>query len=209
MKQIRSFNDFLSENKSHNPYAKYKSEVEYYHTSPRKNGVEHLLATFPDLVINRHADPSDRMYWWTKLSSDAVDLESKWAQSKIKEFMGFRENMNRPELPPLPNIIIDEVGDSENSTITRRNPNGKRPSHSNGQKTLDSIHELIQSAEEKGYGILEIEEIEPGIIELNLWQSPLIVDQNLPEIIYQGKSLDLPNIKEEAARLYQILKNQI
>ena len=209
MKQIKTFNSFLNENKSNNPYAKYKSEVEYYRTSPRKNGVEHLLATFPDLVINYHSDQSDRMYWWTKLSSDAVDLGSKWAQSKIKEFMGFEENMNKPELPPLPNITIDEVGNSENSTITRRNSNGKRPIHSNSQKTLDSIHELIQSAEEKGYGIFEIEEIEPGIIELNLWHSTLIVDQNLPEIIYQGKSLDLPNIKEEAARLYQILKSKI
>ena len=123
MKQIRSFNNFLNENKSRDPYAKYKSKVEYYHTSPRKNGVQHLLATFPDLVINYYADPSDRMYWWTNLSSDAVDLTSNWAQSKIKEFMDFEGNMNRPELPPLPNILVDEVGSGENWTITRRDPN--------------------------------------------------------------------------------------
>jgi hypothetical protein len=125
MKQIKTFDSFLNEDKSkaNDPYAKYKSEVEYYHTSPRKNGIQHLLATFPDLVISKHSDQSDRMYWWIRLSSDAVDLTSNWAQSKIKEFMDFEDNnMNRPELPPLPEIEIDQTEDrgGESWTITRR-----------------------------------------------------------------------------------------
>jgi hypothetical protein len=124
MKQIKTFNSFLNEDKSkaNDPYSKYKSEKEYYRVSPRKNGVEHLLATFPDLVIRRHSDPSDRMYWWTRLSSDAVNLDSNWAQSKIKEFMDFEENINKPELPPLPEIEIDQTEDrgGESWTITRR-----------------------------------------------------------------------------------------
>jgi len=68
------------------------------------------------------------------------------------------------------------------------------------RKSLDSIYFALSK-----FPLENFRQLKPGVILAHVMDRGILVDINTPEISYQGKELDLHNLKDEAKSLYDKL----
>ena len=68
------------------------------------------------------------------------------------------------------------------------------------RKALESIYFALSK-----FPLDRLREIKPGVVVAGVMDRGILVDTIAPEISYQGKELDLHNLKEEAKALYDKL----
>lgn len=72
------------------------------------------------------------------------------------------------------------------------------------RRSMDKLKNAL-IAPRKYDWVKNVKEIKPGVVVAWVAENSVIVDVNIPEILYKGKELDLSNIQKEADFLYQTL----
>ena len=70
--------------------------------------------------------------------------------------------------------------------------------------SLETLKNAFPGAPRYGW-VKNVREIKPGVVVAYIADNSVIVDINLPEILYKGKELDIANIQDEANFLYNTL----